>query len=400
MTHSQRHSAARRTLRVPPALHHEPGRSESIEGIAILAEVQGDGGLLLWQTYRDVLLWASAPPVSRSKLFAPEARERRERLLQASGLTGTPCDAAELISDVLHGGAENMLATGQVTAACHAIAQWAASQDAADTAVAFARAAAEVSPNAGAAALRVGILAARFGRLALARSWFRRAVTLSRQERDWISYGFAFVELGHLALKRDSVDEARQLFRRAYLVGERYGSRVLRGHALHGRSKVAVAVGDFQTAKKSAEAALRALGKHHPDAPLIQHSLAELLLRLGGEGSSGAALHILAEVLPTRHTPGERIATLSLLIRAAMSLEARQVVENAWFDAISIIDALPQTVEAARLYMILAHLADEIISPVRADGAARRALVAAMRADAGAVEDEVKAFLARPRNSR
>ena len=386
--------------RVPPGLRHEPGKPESFEGTAILAEVRGDGGLLLWQTYRDVLLWASEQPHVRPRLFAPEARERRERLLQASGLTGTPCDAAELISDALHGGAEHMLATGQVTAACHAIAQWAALQDAADTAVAFARAAAEVSPNAGAAALRVGILAARFGRPTMAGSWLRRAISLARQEPDWVSYGFAYVELGHGALKRGNFEIARQSFRRAYLVGKRYGAPVLRGHALHGRFKVVLATGDLAAAKVAGQASLRALGKHHPDAPAIQHDLAELLLRLGDEGSSGAALRILAEVLPTRHTPGERIATLSLLIRAAMDVGARQVVEDAWFDAISILEALPETSEAARLYMNLARLADEIISPTRADGAARRALVAAMRADAVAEEDEAKAFLARPRRSR
>lgn len=393
-------SAPRRTLRVPRALHHEPGKSESIEGAAILAEVSGDGGLLLWQTYRDVLLWASGRPSLRPRLFAPEAHDRRERLLQASGLTGTPRDAAELISDVLHGGVEHMLGTGQVTAACHAIAQWAALQDAADTAVAFARAAAEVSPNAGAAALRVGILAARFGWPTMAGSWFRRAISLARQEPDWVSYGFAYIELGHAALKRGNVEVARQSFRRAYFVGQRHGSPVLRGHALHGRFKVVLAAGDLAAAKDAAQASLRALGKHHPDAPAIQHDLAELLLRLGGEGSSGAVLHILAEVLPTRHTPGERIATLSLVIRAAMDVGARQVVENAWYDAVSILEALPETREAARLYMTLARLADEVISATRADGAARRALVAAMRADAVAEEDEAKAFLARPRKSR
>src|SRR5688572_27375181 len=67
---------------VPPALVHG---GESLEGAQVLEEVQGPLGLLLWETYRDVALWASTAPEERDGLFAAGAAAARKASMEAAG---------------------------------------------------------------------------------------------------------------------------------------------------------------------------------------------------------------------------------------------------------------------------------------------------------------------------
>src|SRR5688500_13731619 len=72
---------ARKTTRrwhIPPPLVHGP---EPLEGGSILEELQSELGALLWQSLRDVMLWADTLPEAREGLFAPEAAGRREAAL-------------------------------------------------------------------------------------------------------------------------------------------------------------------------------------------------------------------------------------------------------------------------------------------------------------------------------
>ena len=63
----------------------------------MLAEIPGAAGLLLWQTLRDVLLWAATPPEARDGLFAPGAAARRRDAIASTELATHPANAlAEL----------------------------------------------------------------------------------------------------------------------------------------------------------------------------------------------------------------------------------------------------------------------------------------------------------------
>jgi hypothetical protein len=76
----RRRDASRRWC-IPPAILREP--EETLEGSLILVEFEGDLGLLLWNSLRDVTLWAAVPPERREGLFKPEAAQKRLELLQA-----------------------------------------------------------------------------------------------------------------------------------------------------------------------------------------------------------------------------------------------------------------------------------------------------------------------------
>src|SRR5688500_8834386 len=67
---------------VPPALMHG---GESLEGVQVLEEVQGPLGLLLWETYRDVALWAGTAPEERDGLFSAGAAAARRASMDAAG---------------------------------------------------------------------------------------------------------------------------------------------------------------------------------------------------------------------------------------------------------------------------------------------------------------------------
>src|SRR2546423_14807715 len=93
-----RRSAGRRWC-IPPALQHEP--EELLEAAQILDEIPGPVGLLLWQSLRDVTLWAAMPVDRREGLFGTEAAHQR-------------------LSELLASGAEPALETSLTTLASHA----------------------------------------------------------------------------------------------------------------------------------------------------------------------------------------------------------------------------------------------------------------------------------------
>ena len=74
-----------RYWRVPPALLRNPSSPETFEGEGILAEYPAEAGLLLWQCYRDVLLWADIEDVN-SMVFEPLAQPTRTSFYDLAAL--------------------------------------------------------------------------------------------------------------------------------------------------------------------------------------------------------------------------------------------------------------------------------------------------------------------------
>src|SRR4051794_33568983 len=76
----QRKPRRRWRWHVPPALLHGP---EALEGAEVLDEVPSPLSLLLWQSLRDVTLWASEhEPADRADLFQPETAAHRAAMLR------------------------------------------------------------------------------------------------------------------------------------------------------------------------------------------------------------------------------------------------------------------------------------------------------------------------------
>lgn len=206
---------------MPPGIRHG---GETLEGSAILDEVEGGEGLLLWQLLRDVTLWSTAGDVAaRDALFSSEAAGGRRRALAElsadSALLRILSPLAALLENP--GGA----AVRPVGVAANAISRWAEENDLAATALYYAQAAALADKESPAAALRVAMLARTRGALAHAESWYRRTIGLARQAEDWDAYAEAYLGMGALYAERDRAGSAEELYRRSL--------RAARRHSLH-----------------------------------------------------------------------------------------------------------------------------------------------------------------------
>jgi tetratricopeptide (TPR) repeat protein len=210
---------APRYWRVPPALMRNPSCPELLEGERMLAEHPGEAGLLLWQCYRDVLLWAGTPPELRAGLFRGPAPERRRELLEAAGLDPETLRAVRTLQRAVRRSSDD----GSMASAALSIAAAVEAVGAAATALGYAQLAAAAVPTEAGPALAVGRLAARLGHTAVAESWLRRTIGLARRGEEWECYGWALIALGQLREGAGRLREARLEYRTAFRQARRRG---------------------------------------------------------------------------------------------------------------------------------------------------------------------------------
>ena len=328
---SRRRSAPhpRKTTRrwhIPPALVHGP---EPLEGGAVLEELRSPLGALLWQAVRDVMLWADATDVERGDLFAPRAGIRRRETLARS-------DAAEALRPPLAVLAELVAAPGAASAAviseaCVDVAAWAEHADHLQTALAFAQSAALANPLDSHSAFYVARIAARLADHARAEVWFRRAIGLARQTRDWRMYSRAFSGLGNLYLTRGNLPAAQRFHMRALRGARRGGLRAEQAAALHDLFGVAIETGRSADAERFARDAAAAYGSRNPRYAVLAHDVAYFWMQ---RGHFGRALAVFEAVLPLIDHPVERLFVEADLMRAAAGTGdhhlAREVAERVW----------------------------------------------------------------------
>jgi Flp pilus assembly protein TadD len=315
---------------VPPAILREP--AETLEGSHVLDEVGGAVGLLLWQSLRDVTLWAGVPPEERAGLFAVGAGAHRQALFRAAAVE----PALDMAVTTFTALADDPASASPplLSLVCAQVARWAEQRGAGGTAVSFAQAAALAAPESARAAFAVGTLALRLRRFTRAESWLRRTVGLARRTRDWGPYADSYVDLGVLYHDRGNHLAARRLYLKAMRAARRHGLPGVRGAALHGMFRIALAEGRTEEAERLARAASRAYGKGHPRLPHLLHDLAALWV---DQGRSPRAVQVLQRLLPHRAEPHEQVTTLALLARAAAGAGDRRAFEEAWTGAWSLL---------------------------------------------------------------
>jgi hypothetical protein len=93
----------------------------------------------------------------------------------------------------------------------------------------------------------------------------------------------------------------------------------------------------------------------------------------------------------------ERVRIATMLVRACGGKNDRRELQNAWFTAATLIDALGETDAAARKLLELAYASAEVLEELHADECARRALERARRLGNMTLVQDCNAFLARPR---
>jgi hypothetical protein len=299
----------KRHWHIPPPLIHG---TEPLEGGQVLQEFPGEVGVVLWQALRDVMLWAQTPPVSRGELFSPAASERRLAAIMAAApeaaVEAPLRTLAELTSSPVTVKAE------LVTVSCRAIAQWAEGKGEMATALAFATNAALASPGDAVAALNVGRLAREIVDYARAEIWYRRAIGLARQARDWRSYTLAFIGLGNMAVRRGNYPAGRRFRIRAFRSARRGGLRRLQAVVLHDLFALEVEAGNTAAAEAYARRAFQHYRGRGDRLPALANDVANLWL---ATGNFARAHRVLIPLASTRLTDEDRLFVLASLARAS-----------------------------------------------------------------------------------
>lgn len=372
MTRRRTAPTARKTSRrwhIPPPLLHG---AEALEGGDVLEEIPGAVGGVLWQALRDVLLWAQTPPAERAELFAAGAQERRLAAQLAAPLDPAVEDAlrtlAGLVGDPVATPAE------AVALACRQIVQWAEGRGSPATALAFAQNAALACPADAAAAFTVGRIARIAADYARAEVWFRRAIGIARQARDWRLYSRAFRGLGHLYWQRGSLPGARRFYVRALRGARRGGMRHEQGQALHDLFTLHADMGRANDAERFAREAFDAYGPRSARLPNLAHDVAYWWM---SEGYFARALKVFEVLLPVFAQPLDRLFTLADLARAAGGMGDAAQFEARWAEVHAALADTSLAEGEARALLELAHGASSLGQWDRAAEAAERAIAVA-----------------------
>jgi tetratricopeptide (TPR) repeat protein len=344
---SHERSAGPRRVRVPPALVHG---SEALPAAPVLEEVDGDLGVTLWRSVRNVLLWASARPEARGGLFAPGAAAERETAVAAAGVDPELLAPLSVFIRLLEAPAAMDLA--RVVNACRRVSLWAEHRGALGTALEFAQAAALVAPHLAHLAYAVGRLARRRAEYDRAESWYGRAILQARRAGDWAIYARGFSGLGNLYVQRGNFPAARRAHGRCLAAARRHRLHELRGDALHDLFVLAFETGSGGDPLELARGALAAYGSSSPKLLRLAYDVAYFWTL---QGCFAEACRVAVAVLPFMEGAEERLVVLGDIGRAAGGLGDRTRYRDAAVQAEAIVRSGEAPDAVARALLGLAH---------------------------------------------
>jgi tetratricopeptide (TPR) repeat protein len=327
----------RRRWRVPAPLIS--GRI-GLQGLSILEEFPSELGTILWQSLRTVRRWASAPPSVRRKLFLPGAH--RQRITDIEAVSPDPALQKPLttIAELLKNSAK--IEAAQIGAACARIAEWAQGQNAPATEFDFVQAAALASPADPRLALTVARTARDRAEYPVAEAWYQRTIALARRDRDWDTYGRAYIGLGKTASARGVYPAARKSFLKAFRVASRTRLHNLEGMALHDLLVVETECQQFDKALEYAAAALRAYGPGHELLPSLAHDVVYIWMQ---QGRFADALPVLKAAVP-RMVREQQPAGYGNTARAAGAVGDDRSFRAAWRAVLATDDNHPDKADA------------------------------------------------------
>lgn len=355
-----------RRWRTPPPLTRGP---ENLEGMDILRELGGDAGILLWQSYRNVMFWATAEGEQRASVFSPNASERRLEELRDADVPTELVEPLTVIGQML-GDAEKT--EGETVAeACTEIASWAEARGASSTQLAFTQAAALAAPRSAELAHRVGVISRQRGDMARAETWYRHAIMIGRQVGDWTSYSLAYIALGNMLVQRGNFPAAHRMHIKALRASRRKGLRKIQALALHDLFGIAVETGREAQAEEFARLAVRAYGSEHPRLPALANDVAYWWMQ---QGHFDRVLPIFQALLPRFEGQAEEIYVHAHVARAAGGAGNRDMFRKEW---VEVTRMARDPLYAAKLSGAMVELAEGAASLGewdRAEQAAERGL--------------------------
>jgi len=381
-----------RRQRVPPALTRGPDR---LDGLAILDEVKGDLGLVLWRSARNVRLWAETPAERRGELFAGGAALVRREELERVELDAELLAPMSVVVALLEAPARAEV--GRLVNACRRVALWAEQRGALATALEFAQAAALASPDSAALAAGVGRVARRLAEYDRAESWYTRAAVQGRQTGQWRAYALAFSGMGNLHMQRGNFPAARRAHKRCLRAAERHGVTEVLGDAYHDLFVVTAAMGGSFAADPIAGKAFRAYGPGNPKLLRLAYDVA---YHWTLQGYFTGALGVVTALLPHTYDPAMRTLLDGLAARSAGGAGQRQAFETAASGALRLIgQGVSQEMTASAL-LHLTYGAISLGETERACEWAERTLQIAGERREGRIALEAEAALDAARHGR
>jgi tetratricopeptide (TPR) repeat protein len=370
--HPRKTRALSRPWIVPPGLLVQ---GEPFEGYHVLDETRDELGVLLWQSLRDVEVWAMSPPDQRRNLFTAGALHQRMERIDAE------VDPAAPVRPVLEGlasllGRPGAMTPQEVCDLCEELSRWASDAGLPRTALAFAQRAAIAAPDEAGPAYLVGLISRRAADYRRAEVWFRRCLAIARHNQDWRVYALAHAGLGQMHMQRGDAPRARSRLLRALRAARRYGIWSVRSTALHDLFCIAATGPEPRLAEQYARAAFRSYGRQHPRLPALAHDIARFWM---SQGHHSLALATFQAVLPHITRPQEQMLALSNLAQAAGGAGEGALYTWAWNEVWRMIDERDDMELVAEALINLAHGAASLGQVVRMDMAASYARTIATR---------------------
>ena len=325
----------------------------AVPGAQVLAELPGEHAGHVFMALRAVLAWAHGPGSAGELLRERRAepwldvlvRDAHALVLRDPDPERMPLlpSLAVLLADM---SAPERADAGEVSRHCLNLSEWALTQDATGTVLAFAEAAALASPWSGRLAWVVGKLYRSYGRMRDAEYWLKRASRLAVWTKDWEAQARCLNSLGNLYHHRGNFGQARHAHAAALRIVRRKGLRQIEAEVLHDLFVVSAETGQRQAAEEYATKAYAAYGFAHPNLPKLVHDVAQYWIELG---YFARVLPVMKVLLQHLHEPDDRLRVLAAGARASGACgEAESFLEfysGAW--AISKDVEKPAVVAAA-----------------------------------------------------
>ena len=279
--------------------------SAAVAGVEILAELPRAQALPLFSLYRAALAWsADASAVAEA--------ERVERHALARLDQGGCWPAAAVIAMFVAAPPDDD--REEIARACLALADWALSQQAQETALAFAGLAALVWPRHPRYAWTYGRLLRGRGRMREAEHWFRRSHRIAVWLGDFEAQVKCLDSLGVLSYLTGNYRRAEARLARALALAAKRGLRVSRGEILHDLFALALTQQDFARAEEYASSALQCYLPAHDRLPALAHDLGCLWIE---QRHYRRALPLLQAVAAHFEVWGRKLQSYAAAARAA-----------------------------------------------------------------------------------
>ena len=339
------------------------------EGYDLIDELDEPEALLLFDRFRDTLLWTATDAADRRGLFRSEPSDLPD--------SHPLCSALRMLNKVVT--TPETIDARTVALALMEVSAWGAAGGRAATEYLFALLAARTMDWDQEFASAAGRAARRQGRFDEARSLFRRAVALSRRAGDDAGYANAYLGWAIMEEKRGDLAAARTRFIRALRAASRGGLPELVAATRHNMIALALADGDFSVGQAHIVASYKLYGPDNPQLYRLANDAAGFWSTFG---FYSIALPLYERALPHVMRADERLAILANISRAAAGLGHRDRFLSAWTEAVTLDrhagESLPD------IYMELARGAHSLGYAVKAQELAREAIAYAVARGYGA----------------